>query len=344
MKVKFGIFADMHIDIMHDGEERLAVFLDACRKEEVDFIVHLGDFVYPSTGLKCVCRPERTPANVKDSLENPCYADKDKILHMYNHFEKPAYHVFGNHECDMCSKERMLAYTGGLGTYYSFDCGGFHFVVLDTNHLKLDGKFVSYENGNYFDYDGNTGLFPYLGDPQLEWLKEDLEHAQGPTILFSHARLGIGENAVLKRRAVCDAPKLREILKNAPNGVILSANGHYHTDGGVDKVDDTLFWDVNSLSCCWLGTKYVCEGRYGEEIDEKCKSIRYVAPYKDAVYAIVTIDEEAIRIQGTKSEFVGKTPEELGIYAEGSKFREDKEAGIAITAEILDRYLPYQKK
>ena len=26
MKVKFGIFADMHIDIMHDGEERLAFF------------------------------------------------------------------------------------------------------------------------------------------------------------------------------------------------------------------------------------------------------------------------------------------------------------------------------
>ena len=28
MKVKFGIFADMHIDIMHDGEERLEAFLN----------------------------------------------------------------------------------------------------------------------------------------------------------------------------------------------------------------------------------------------------------------------------------------------------------------------------
>ena len=31
--VKFGIFADLHVDIMHDCEDRLRVFLDAARAE-----------------------------------------------------------------------------------------------------------------------------------------------------------------------------------------------------------------------------------------------------------------------------------------------------------------------
>ena len=336
MKAKFGVFADMHIDIMHDGEERLAVFLEACRKEEVDFIIHLGDFVYPSEGLKCVCKPERTPANVKDALENPCYVDKDKILAMFNNFEKPAYHVLGNHDCDMCSKELMLAYTGAPGAYYSFDFGGFHFVVLDSNNMKIDGKIVPFENGNYFDYNGNDGIFPYLGDEPLKWLEEDLKHAQGPAILFSHYRLG----GCPPKKGIKDADKLREIIKKAPHGVIFEANGHHHKDG-LDKEDDTWYWDVNSLSNCWLGTKFVCEGRYGKEIDEKFKSIRYVAPYKDALYGIVTLDDDAITIKGVQSDFVGKSPEELGVYAEDSPY---KKAGVVITAEVQDRYLPYKKK
>ena len=47
MAVKFGVMADLHVDIMPECEERLAAFLDACRKEDVDFIVQLGDFCYP---------------------------------------------------------------------------------------------------------------------------------------------------------------------------------------------------------------------------------------------------------------------------------------------------------
>lgn len=333
MKAKFGVFADMHIDIMHDCEERLAVFLEECRKENVDFIIHLGDFVYPSNGLKCLCKPERTPANVKDALENPCYVDKDKMLEMFNGFEKPAYHVLGNHDCDMCTKEQMLEYTKAPGAYYSFDIGGFHFVVLDSNNMKLNGEFVSYANGNYFDQNGGTGIFPYLTDPQLEWLEKDLQQAKGPAVLFSHYRLCEGNYCVY------DCEKLREIIAKAPHGVVMGINGHDHTDT-LFKVDDTWFWGVNSMSNCWLGTRFVCEGRYGKEIDEKFKSIRYVAPYKDAVYAIITMDDEGVDIKGTKSDYVGPSPEEMGVYGEGSKF---KEANIVITAEIQDRYLPYAR-
>ena len=79
---------------------------------------------------------------------------------------------------------------------------------------------------------------------------------------------------------------------------------------------------------------------YGKEIDEKFKSIRYVVPYKDPVYAIVTLDENGASIKGTKSDYVGPSPEEMGVYAEGSKFVEHN---IHVTAEILDRELPWKK-
>ena len=48
-KVKFGVFSDAHVDIMHDIEQRLEVFIEACRKENVDFIVfdlHIWGFVF----------------------------------------------------------------------------------------------------------------------------------------------------------------------------------------------------------------------------------------------------------------------------------------------------------
>ena len=34
-QVKFGVFADLHVDIMHDAQERLEKFLEDCRKEDV---------------------------------------------------------------------------------------------------------------------------------------------------------------------------------------------------------------------------------------------------------------------------------------------------------------------
>ena len=40
----------------------------------------------------------------------------------------------------------------------------------------------------------------------------------------------------------------------------------------------------------------------------------YLTPYKDAVYAIVEMDEDGAMLTGTKSKFVGSSPEETGVY------------------------------
>lgn len=77
MSIKFGVCADLHVDIMHDGEDRLKAFLDVCREKNVDFIIRLGDFCYSdikgtkggfvgATPLQMGMEPERVEKIVSD--------------------------------------------------------------------------------------------------------------------------------------------------------------------------------------------------------------------------------------------------------------------------------------
>ena len=138
-KVKFGVFADLHVDIMHDTQERLEKFLDACRKENVDFIIQLGDFCYPDEDRKVVCKPELMPPNIKLAISVPTYADKNAIIGMFNNFEKPSYHVLGNHECDMCSKKETLRYYNmdheHENIYYNIQSNKSHELQVQENLL-----------------------------------------------------------------------------------------------------------------------------------------------------------------------------------------------------------------
>ena len=328
--IKFGVCADLHVDIMHDAKERLADFLTACREADVDFIIQLGDFCYPDANRKCVCHPDTMPVNVKNALTYPTYAEKDEIISMYRNFEKPAYHVIGNHDCDLCTKEQILNYYGvEYGPYYSFDQNGFHFVVLDANYRKDGDAYISYENGNYI---GFGKYLPYLPDEQLRWLEEDLKKTEYPTILFSHQRL-TNEPASIKNHEA-----LRAVIDRAPKGVLMAINGHEHRDT-VRKISKTWYYNVNSMANNWLGAKFAHPLRYTEEIDQKYPNIQYTVPYKDSIYAIITVDEKGATINGKQSEFVGKTPEEMGVY-EDAGFKEEYKDG-PMTASVEDRYLPF---
>ncbi len=332
MAVKFGVMADLHVDIMPDCEQRVAAFLEACRKEDVDFVVQLGDFCYPDI-KNCACAPEYRPVNIQNALDYPVYANKEKIMEMWNNFEKPAYHVLGNHDCDFCTKKQIFEYYGvDYGSYYSFDMGGFHFVVLDGNYMKVNGEYIAYEQSNYFEQNAKTpGILPYISGEQLDWLEKDLANAKYPAVLFSHQRLcGLG--------AVKNAPELRKIFRNAPHGVILSANGHMHQDIAY-QMDDVWYLDINSISNYWFGEEYTCLGRYGEAADEKYPNVRYVAPYTEAVFGIITIDDEKITVKGRSAEYVGKTPDEIGATVGEGPFTIH-----AIYPRVSDRILPFKCK
>ncbi|MBE6929203.1 MAG: hypothetical protein E7463_02885 [Ruminococcaceae bacterium] len=302
--VRFGIFTDLHVDIMHDCEARLRVFLDACREADVDFIIQLGDFCYPDEDRRCLCLPEKRPVNIENALNYPTYADKAAILSLYRDFEKPSYHVIGNHDLDMCSTQQMLDFFGSKQSYYSFDCGGIHFVALDACYYYADGAYHHYDNGRYFDvsYDKPQPL-PFLPPEELAWLEADLASAKYPSVLFSHQPL-------LGKRGVKNRELLAPIIDNAPNRVILSANGHLHKDN-IQRIGETWYWNVNSMSNYWLDRKYETM-RYTPAIDEKYPNIKYVAPYEDALFAIVTITDGVIDIKGRQSRFVGPTPAQQG--------------------------------
>lgn len=338
-KVKFGVFADLHVDIIHDGEERLRIFLDKCRQEDVDFIVQLGDFCYPDDGRKCICEPKNRPINIENSLNVKTYADKDKIIGLFRDFEKPSYHVIGNHDCDMCSKKQILEYYGvDYEPNYSFDIGGFHFVVLDPNYYTMDGVCFSFENGNYFDQSyHHQRVLPVLPQEQLEWLKGDLENTTLPTILFSHQ--GLTENMPAD---ILNAKEVKAILKNAPAGVLASFNGHSHIDYESCE-DDIWFININSMSNQWLDVDFICEARYTKEIDEKYPNIKYTVPYRDSVFAIVTLDDTGIDIKGEKSQFVGITPEEQGLYKEGTWWSRAYKGKVYSSPSIQSRYLPFKR-
>lgn len=318
-KIKFGVFADLHTQLMPDTTARLTAFLDECRKEDVDFIIQLGDFTFPDSPL---CTPE-DPEEYR------------KIVELFNGFEKPAYHVIGNHDCDTCSKEEILRFWGcDHKPFYSFDMGGFHFVVLDCNFLKIDGKYISYDHANYFTLNrGPEPRLPYISDEQLAWLEQDLAATGYPSVLFSHQRLCRDPDAILNHEA------LRRVIDAAPNKVLLSINGHEHIDN-AEKVGSTWYYNLNSASMYWLGEDFAAKGRYGEEVDRRYPWLCCTAPYERPLYAIITMDEKGAAVKGKETAFVGPPPEAVGAYAPGTPF--STKLRSKITAGIEDRYMSFE--
>ena len=338
--VKFGIFTDLHVDIMHDTEERLRAALSEMEREGVDFVIQLGDFCYPDEGRRCDCKPENLPVNLKNALLSPSLLDKDAIRGMYKNFPKPTYHVIGNHDCDFCSKKQILDYHGAdYGPYYSFDFGGFHFVVLDANYYMEDGEYFSYCHGNYFDKNpGKTRTLPYLPPEELSWLCEDLERAEKPTLIFSHQSLREGA-----ARAILNASEFRRVIENGKSRVLACFSGHTHLDGAVRK-GGVWYMHLNSMSNHWLGEQFPCLGRYSEEIDEKYPDIRHVAPYSESLFAIIEVNESGAVIRGRRGEFVGKTPEELDYYKKKRGLELIELGEPLATPSIEDRYLSFSKE
>lgn len=303
--IRFGIFTDLHHDPMHDGKERLTTFIDKMNEEDVDFIIQLGDFCHP----------------LPENLE---------LLDVWNRFKKPKYHVLGNHDMDHCDKETIMDFLSVENNYYSFDSGPYHFIVLDANYLKIDGDYIDFANANFYT---SREVCPFLNDQQLEWLKEDLTKTDKHTIIFSHQSL---EN---EEAGINHAKEVQSLLAtvNAEAGyqkVIACMNGHHHLDH-LEIIDDIYYIDVNSISNHWIGEGYE-RIRYSKEIDEKHPYLKNVVPYKDPLYAIVTIQSGQVSIEGTASEFVGASPLELG--------HNNRSYGHEIKSVISDRKLLFKQR
>lgn len=67
------------------------------------------------------------------------------------------------------------------------------------------------------------------------------------------------------------------------------------------------------MSYQWLGEEFQ-QIRYSKEIDEEYPWIKFTVPYKDPIWAIAEFSgDKTFRLVGKLTEFVGPSPEELGI-------------------------------
>ncbi|MFW5755233.1 MAG: metallophosphoesterase family protein [Tangfeifania sp.] len=278
--VRFAVCTDVHHDLIHDGSDKLSTFIKTAKKEKADFIIQLGDFCMP-------------------------YEKNGPFLKIWNEFERPRYHVLGNHDMDVSPKIVTQQFLGLEKSYYSFDHGDFHFIVLDANFFKSGDRYFNYQNGNYFNHAETRAQIPPV---QLEWLKKDLAETDKYTIVFSHQSLEHW-GGIKNRKQV------RQIFREANRDkkkVIACFCGHDHSDRYLE-IDGIHYIGLNSMSYVWVGKKLEYSGRFPEKIEAKYSNLKYTLPFRNPVFAVVEVNSNGeIKIEGIQSSFIPPDPEELG--------------------------------
>ena len=281
----FGIIADPHADLIPDKMERLAKFMEQAIAKKVDFIVQLGDFCFPK----------------KENLD---------FLGLWNQFKGAKYHLLGNHDMDVSSKQETMDFWGMSKKYYSFDQKGIHFIVLDANYLFVDQQYKDYDTANFYvDDKWRT----YINPAQIEWLAHDLQQTNLPTIIFSHQSL-INPIWGIKNRVQIQELLEQENQRAGFQKIIACFNGHDHIDF-QRTINDIHYIEINSMSYQWIGEKYSNKTRYAAALYEQYQHLDKLAPYKDALFAFAELDIKNawLKIDGIRSEWLAPSPADLNI-------------------------------
>ena len=139
--MKFCVFTDLHYDSIPDGERRVQELLEHCRKENVDFIVELGD----------LCHPRK---------ENQC------VMEQFRGVGISCYFSLGNHNMDFCDKAVVLGFLGLDRGYYAVVRENVKFIFLDANdEVVVDGKpgpYISLEQIEWLEQELSDGGYYYV--------------------------------------------------------------------------------------------------------------------------------------------------------------------------------------
>jgi len=210
-------------------------------------------------------------------------------------FEKAhpkALHVLGNHEIDGGHSFDQVAKLWGMkGRYYTENVNGLDLIVLDGNEKPKNHK---------------RGYPKYVGQEQLEWLAKQLKTLKGPILVISHQPLaGPG--------SIDNAGEVQALLNAAADKVLLAVNGHTHIDH-VAKEGKLSYLHVNSASYKWVGGSHRNKS-YPAEVHSRFRWVEYTCPYRDSLFATLTLDPDngRIELKGRESQWVGKSPSQLAI-------------------------------
>jgi Calcineurin-like phosphoesterase len=217
--VRFGLITDTHahdLDSPLEGKwmshtaERITAFAEAMNAWSPNFVVELGDFI---NGWVVLGAEPGDPARIPDVL---AWADG-----LYDQFDGPSYHVIGNHDLYNLDKPQYLEILGMDATSYSFDIGGYHFVVLDVQ-FAADGTPLK----NTF-----TGIAGFVPELELEWLRADLAGTDNPTIICVHQPLDESKEEIEAwgRPTVLNQAALQDLFVQ-DGDVIAVLQGHEHAN------------------------------------------------------------------------------------------------------------------
>ena len=219
-------------------------------------------------------------------------AQNRDVIDLFNQAHDQTLHVIGNHDTDSGHTiDQCLNFWGMPSRYYSRNVEGIQFLVLDGN----DSGSPTHQGG----------YASFVGEEQTTWLKEQLAIASDPVIVVSHQPLA-------GAWAVDNAEQIQAILGAAADKVLLAINGHSHIDSLL-RIKNVTYLHVNSASYQWVGGDYRHES-YSPEVHQKHPSISSTCPYRDSLFATLSVDPQSltVRIEGRQSEWVGKSPAQLG--------------------------------
>ena len=166
-------------------------------------------------------------------------AKLDEIEAAFAAFSGGHYHVMGNHDTDVLTKDEFFAHVSNTGFaaaqgYYSFVRGGVKFIVLDAN-FNSDSDTDHFSRGNW------TCSVAYIPPAERAWLEAELAAATGPVVVFCHQRLdGTGSYFVK------NAAEVRRIIEKSCKVIGVFA-GHEHA-GGRNCMNGVSYYTLRSLA------------------------------------------------------------------------------------------------
>ncbi len=217
-RVRIGMVTDLHYADKPPAGSRhyretlikIAQAGDQFRKDKPDFVVELGDLI-----------------DAADSVET----EKKYLATINKEFAAlpgDKHYVLGNHCVTTLTKDEFLDGVGQKKSYFSFDRGGFHFVILDAC-FRSDGE--PYGRNNFKWTDAN------IPQEQVEWLRADLKATAGRTIVFAHQRLDVKNDHGVK-----NAEQVRQVLEESSK-VQAVFQGHSHKND---------LQEINGIRYCTL--------------------------------------------------------------------------------------------
>ena len=222
--LKFGVIADCQYSnydsanhrMYRLSEKKLSEAVTEFNSQDLDFVIHLGDFID------------------KD------YESFDVVAPIYNQLNAPHYHVLGNHDFAVADdkKDSVTKRLGMSAKYYDFTVDNWRFIVLDGNDISFyaypEGSKEYAQSEQYYEKNGIEApkWDGAIGNEQLAWLQQTIENTakeKQKVIVFCHFPVyPEGRHCLWNQKEVVD------LLEKYDN-VKAYMNGHKHTGDYAEK-------------------------------------------------------------------------------------------------------------